>query len=483
MYCPERIPLKSQPGDSSLSSCDDCPRETSKAESKSPLSVFRVRNYSPTNLTTSTSPSSSKGQLSSIEYDDTTSNSSTSVSSDRSHQEQYRQYIKEQAHSIRMYNYTNKSEEYAGLFDIPLLHPKVFLSFIIWFVCYMIMGFFGGALAFYHFQRVTPPPGIDVDSTEMMNTPVDEAIAFTQPLPDFGYDLIPYSCPISFNKLDMNPQTLVLTSFYVIFITSCVILCFLEALINRRRKRGNDNGIVARESRLIFQQFLHVNSLIFLARTTSVSITGFPQPNPRCLSVQYGDLESYFDAVKFVMGRGFPPRACGDLMFSGHAACILIVARILHKYRYFVHVLSSAYHRYLSNMSDGTSDRNHDLYQDSSEYRRSKRRRVREKKIIVWILGLTAWGAALTGIYYTIACRSHYTVDVVIAFYMSFFTHEFYVSRSEGRIARYGFFAQTIHWLEDRGGLKHRVQKELARHKKNHHQREGWTIDKPIIEV
>lgn len=51
---------------------------------------------------------------------------------------------------------------------------KVVLSFAAWFVSYMIMGVFGGSVAYMHFQRS------DRDVPD--------------PLPDFGYDRIPVSC-------------------------------------------------------------------------------------------------------------------------------------------------------------------------------------------------------------------------------------------------------------------------------------------------
>ena len=51
---------------------------------------------------------------------------------------------------------------------------KVVLSFAAWFVSYMIMGVFGGSVAYMHFERS------DRDVPD--------------PLPDFGYDRIPVSC-------------------------------------------------------------------------------------------------------------------------------------------------------------------------------------------------------------------------------------------------------------------------------------------------
>ena len=50
---------------------------------------------------------------------------------------------------------------------------KLFISVSVWFVSYMIMGIFGGSVAYMHFQRS------DRDIPD--------------PLPDFGYELVPVS--------------------------------------------------------------------------------------------------------------------------------------------------------------------------------------------------------------------------------------------------------------------------------------------------
>lgn len=51
---------------------------------------------------------------------------------------------------------------------------KLVVSGVLWLTCYLFMGLFGGAVAYMHFQRVSQG-----------DTP--------EPLPDFGYDIIPVS--------------------------------------------------------------------------------------------------------------------------------------------------------------------------------------------------------------------------------------------------------------------------------------------------
>ena len=50
---------------------------------------------------------------------------------------------------------------------------KVIVSGVLWFISYMIMGVFGGSVAYLHFER--------------------RGSSVPDPLPDFGYDVIPVS--------------------------------------------------------------------------------------------------------------------------------------------------------------------------------------------------------------------------------------------------------------------------------------------------
>lgn len=281
----------------------------------------------------------------------------------------------------------------------PIIHWKVFLSFIIWVISYYLMAFFGGSVAFMHFDRVELSPNI---SNKIIQSDDDAALlALTQPLPDLGYDIIEYYCPKAFNT---NPQSIVLLSLYIVIIAGCIF--------HPNRRRG----------RLMFQQLLHTNTFIFLSRTTTVGITGLPQPNPVCVPTQY-DPVSYWGAVKYVVFRGFPPRACGDLIYSGHAACILVATLLLHRYTYFI------------------SAKNW-------------------KKVAV--AGLIIWIKALTGVYFTIACRSHYSVDVILGVYMSVLWSEFYYRRSEGMVVKPGLLTMFIQWLEDYEGVNQRKRLESS---------------------
>mmetsp|Transcript_68993 Transcript_68993/g.102536 ORF Transcript_68993/g.102536 Transcript_68993/m.102536 type:complete len:330 (+) Transcript_68993:501-1490(+) len=241
---------------------------------------------------------------------------------------------------------------------------KLFLSVILWFTTYELMGVVGGTIAFLHFPR----------------TPDEQPIA----LPDYGYDIIPYFCPYIPYIPHGNLQSFVLMIFYVILLIG----------VFSTMKKAADEG------RLILQQLLHLNVLVFITRTTTVCVTGLPQPNPRCVDVQHDEV-NYAQALDFVMLRSFLPHACGDLVYSGHVGCTLVCFVIMWRHNYLVETW---------------------------------------KKVA--IISLT-----ITGILSTLSCRSHYTVDVVLAFYFIRFLSEFYFLRSE-HVVDGGYVGQFIRWLE-----------------------------------
>jgi len=257
------------------------------------------------------------------------------------------------------------------------VHRTVFSS-MIWFSCYMLMGVFGGAVAYSRFPRFT-------------------GYVNPQALSDIGYDIIPYFCPMihppfSFGVMvhDENPQSLILLILYIIVLAGVV------------RRRSEDG-------RMILQDLLHLNSLIFLTRMTTVGVTSLPQPNPRCVDDQQINI-TYLQSIIKVVGGSFPPRACGDLIFSGHVSCILICCAVMHYHNYFGSALKP------------------------------------EKKYSRILYMSIVWTLAFAGIFAVITCRSHYTVDAILAFYFSYFLSEFYFVRAEGKIS--GTISDSIRWLK-----------------------------------
>ena len=64
------------------------------------------------------------------------------------------------------------------------------------------------------------------------------------------------------------------------------------------------------------------------------------------------------------------------------------------------------------------------------------------------LVACLVWLVAVIGIYFTISCRSHYSVDVMLAFYFGYFLPEWYFNRSDGRVR--GRISKWIRSLEVR---------------------------------
>ena len=64
------------------------------------------------------------------------------------------------------------------------------------------------------------------------------------------------------------------------------------------------------------------------------------------------------------------------------------------------------------------------------------------------LVAVGMWIIAAIGIYFTISCRSHYSVDVVLAFYFGYFLPEWYFNRSDGRVR--GKISRCIRKMEVR---------------------------------
>ncbi len=202
-----------------------------------------------------------------------------------------------------------------------------------------------------------------------------------------------YYCPAIPHVPHGNIQSVVLFILYAIILSGVVLRW------NARYHPKSGTVIWGGDGRLILQHLCHLNCLVFITRTSTVGLTGLPQPNPKCVDQQHFPV-SFVNALQFVMGRGLVPHACGDLIYSGHVGCTLICMAVLHRHGYLRNKLAAC---------------------------------------LVWLV-------AIIGIYFTISCRSHYSVDVMLAFYFGYFLPEWYYNRSDGRVR--GRISKWIRRLE-----------------------------------
>lgn len=137
-----------------------------------------------------------------------------------------------------------------------------------------------------------------------------------------------------------------------------------------------------RNGKWIFNSFTRLVGCMMLLRTITMISTAFPNPNPQCMGETTEDI-SYREAVLQTIST-FPTKACGNLMFSGHTMFLTLFC--IFEIRYL------------------------------------------QLNRICHIMSLAKTGL---GIYYIIACRSHYTIDVVISLLMTGLVFHAYTTRTE----------------------------------------------------
>ncbi|GMI42376.1 hypothetical protein TeGR_g3279 [Tetraparma gracilis] len=224
---------------------------------------------------------------------------------------------------------------------------RLLLSTLIAVACAEWMAIFGGAYA-----RAKMPKQdykADFGSTEYI-------FEGTSPyaLPDSGFDVIPYNCPL---PGPMNLQTLMIGVFYTFY----GVRCFTR-----------------RDGRLIVARIMHMFAVIYMLRWCTVGVTHLPNPNPACqLTDRLGSANTWLDAVKYVAKR-FPPVACGDFIFSGHGANLTFLCMFGFKFKLWFHPIGYAF----------------------------------------------SIATIVVGYWSLVACRSHYTVDVILGIMMAMFATE-----------------------------------------------------------
>ncbi len=121
----------------------------------------------------------------------------------------------------------------------------------------------------------------------------------------------------------------------------------------------------------IIMRFMLVESALLFLRSISITLTALTNPDPRCANCQYGCPSSLFHAITMTLSR-FPFWSCGDLVFSGHTVEFTLAACIW------------------------------------SSYCKSR------------FLRFSAVCTAMLGVVSLIGCRYHYTIDIFVAFVLSY---------------------------------------------------------------
>jgi len=117
-----------------------------------------------------------------------------------------------------------------------------------------------------------------------------------------------------------------------------------------------------------------------LLRTTTLSLTSMPNPNPKCFDESVAPIEyTGYDGSVFKTIHSGATKSCGNLMFSGHTMFLTMLYLFENKHK------------------------------------------IVPRKLVFLSFVKTA-----AGYYYIISCRSHYTIDVWISCLITNMTFQLY---------------------------------------------------------
>jgi hypothetical protein len=153
----------------------------------------------------------------------------------------------------------------------------------------------------------------------------------------------------------------------------------------------------------IVRRFAAIQGACWLLRAITIMVTILPNPYDTCENTSRADEVPFLEAFKVMFGFRI---TCGDVLYSGHAATFTLMALIWQEYgRSFASPKRLAMPR--ETASDLSVGLDHFMEVEVPKYSKE------------WYTGVLCprifWTVAVVGYLIIIACRFHYTVDVVIA--------------------------------------------------------------------
>jgi hypothetical protein len=155
----------------------------------------------------------------------------------------------------------------------------------------------------------------------------------------------------------------------------------------------------------IMRRFAAIQGTCFLLRSITIMATILPNPYDTCVNMSRDDEIPVWEALKVMLGMRI---TCGDVLYSGHAANFTLMALIWQEYG--VGFASSPQAEKRGSVSNAFA-------LDVSISPDAQIEIIR-KYSQEWYTGVLLprifWIVAVLGYFIIIACRFHYTVDVVV---------------------------------------------------------------------
>ena len=148
----------------------------------------------------------------------------------------------------------------------------------------------------------------------------------------------------------------------------------------------------------ILRRFAAIQGTCFLLRSVTILVTILPNPYDTCANSSSDQEIPFIEAFKVMLGMRV---TCGDVLYSGHAANFTLMAFVWQEYGH------SYIHRSRTVLDQSVVHEDDNHINHSEEYSPEWYTSIFFPRLF--------WGIALVGYMIIIACRFHYTVDVVVA--------------------------------------------------------------------
>ncbi|ORZ41200.1 PAP2 superfamily C-terminal-domain-containing protein [Catenaria anguillulae PL171] len=159
----------------------------------------------------------------------------------------------------------------------------------------------------------------------------------------------------------------------------------------------------------LLRRYFFTHGVLLIFRSITINVTTVPDPNPVCQNRVPSP--SFFRQV-----NPFFPDTCGDMIYSGHSVVLTIVALAWHQY--------------------GPQH---------------------------WSVKRSIWALSILGMLSLIACRYHYTVDVVLSFGLTWLTWQLYGVMAQSPDLLLGPAGRSSPHVRMVKMLEHRSSVELVR--------------------
>lgn len=224
----------------------------------------------------------------------------------------------------------------------------------------------------------------------------------SEPLRDVFHDLIPQIPPDSY-FFKMNSNFLYINFFILGLLGLVAPFIFYFP----KRRRYSIQGFISR--------YMRVAMVTQLMRISTFLTTVIPAPNPLCRGETFQPPQKFSEV--FWKSAGGGDRGCGDLVFSSHLMFNIIAIYTVYNFLGIksYETVDTNFNRITRQVDISSESETEIKKQNEEQYYFISKREVRIRRAILWIAIISV----ILDIYFILGSRKHYTVDVLVAIYIT----------------------------------------------------------------